>query len=121
MKQYTILFPAFIYAGGFTDLDNAANGCSEGSGKAFTETHSEEIGDHVIFTDANGDAATIVPGDAITPVFNDDKTLKGYLAVDATVVATWSEVAAPATTSDTTGAGTDTTGADASNSDAVAS
>lgn len=105
MKQYTITFPAFIYKGGFTDLDNAANACSAGSGTSFTETHSEALGDHVAFADANGDSATIVPGDGIQPVFNADNTLKGYLAVDATVVATWSEVAAPAAATEANTAG----------------
>lgn len=92
MKKYSIIFSAFIYAGGFNDLDNAANACSEGSGKIFTETHSEALGDHVAFTDANGDSSTIQPGDGIQPVTNEDGSFKGYLAVDASVVKSWVEV-----------------------------
>lgn len=115
MKKYMLVFAGFIYAGGFADLDNAANACSPGSGKLFTETHNEDLGDHVSFPDANGDQATIVPGDAIKPVYVSGE-FKGYLAVDATDVAEWQEVptvAAPAATTDGSAAAVDATAAQA--------
>ena len=101
MKKFSLIFAAFIYGGGFTDLDNAANACSPGSGKLFEERNNEALGDHVGFTDANGDEASIVPGDAVQPVY-ESGAFKGYLAVDATVVATWNPIVEDATAASAT-------------------
>ena len=95
MKKYSILFAAFVFTGSFDAADSAANACSPGSGTTFSETENEK-GKTLTFTDANGNTATIVSGDAFQPVFNEDGSFKGYLAVDAAVVKTWVEVTEPA-------------------------
>lgn len=95
MKKYTLAFVACVFTGSFDAADKAANDFQAGSGTTFSETENEK-GKTLTFTDANGNEATLVAGDAFQPVNDENGTFKGYVAVDAAVVKTWSEVEAAA-------------------------